>query len=61
MLVALYFLVTYTVAFGIANTKAKKEFGWNTQLMITMVVFPVVVPFMVIAEFHNFLNKKASF
>jgi len=61
MLVALYFLVTYTIAFGIANSKARKELGWNTQLLITMFVFPVAIPFMIVVEFHNYLNRKSKF
>jgi hypothetical protein len=61
MLVALYFMFTYLVAFGIANTKAKKEYGWNTQLVITIVFFPVAIPFIVLMEIHAFLNKKCTF
>jgi hypothetical protein len=61
MLVTLYFLVTYTIAFGIANSKAKKELGWNTQLLITLFVFPVAIPFIVVLEFHNYLNKRLKF
>ncbi|HEU4788860.1 MAG TPA: hypothetical protein VFS71_04175 [Flavobacterium sp.] len=61
MLIALYFMFTYLVAIGIANTKAKKEYGWNTQLLITIVVFPVAIPFIIMMEIHAFLNKKCTF
>jgi hypothetical protein len=61
MLVALYFMFAYLVAFGIANTKAKEEYGWTTQLLITIVVFPVAIPFIVMMETHAFLNKKCKF
>ena len=61
MLIALYFVFTYLVGLGIANTKAKKEYGWNTQLLITIVVFPVAIPFIIMMEIHAFLNKKCTF
>lgn len=61
MFIALYFMFAYLVAFGIANTKAKEEYGWNKQLLITIVVFPVVIPFIIIMEIHAFLNKKCTF
>lgn len=54
-------MFTYLVGFGIANTKAKKEYGWNTQLLITMAVFPFAIPFILMMEIHAFLNKKCTF
>jgi hypothetical protein len=61
MLIALYFMFAYLVAFGFAYSKAKNEYGWNTQLLITIVVFPVAIPFIVMMEIHAFLNKKCTF
>ena len=61
MLVALYFIFTYFVGFGFAYSKAKNEYGWNMQLLITIVVFPVVIPFVVMMEMHSYLNKKCTF
>ncbi|CAN1566291.1 hypothetical protein MCETHM1_02924 [Flavobacteriaceae bacterium] len=61
MLIALYFSFTYLVGFGIANTKAKKKYGWNKQLLITIAVFPFAIPFILIMEIHGFLNKKCTF
>jgi hypothetical protein len=54
-------MLAYLVAFGIANSKAKKEFGWNTQLLLTMGIFPLAIPFMLLIEIHTFINKKCSF
>ncbi|WP_264563425.1 hypothetical protein [Flavobacterium sp. N3904] len=61
MFVALYFIFTYFVALGFAYSKAKNEYGWNTQLLVTIVVFPVVIPFIVMMEMHSYLNRKCTF
>ena len=61
MLVALYFIFTYFVGFGFAYSKAKNEYGWTMQLLITIVIFPIVIPFILMMEMHTFLSEKFTF
>jgi hypothetical protein len=61
MLVAIYFIITYSLGFGFAHSKAKNEYGWNTQLLITVAVFPFAIPFVLMMEMHNYLNTKSTF
>lgn len=61
MLVTLYFIFTYFVALGFAYSKAKNEDGWDMQLLLTIIVFPIIMPLIVMMEMHSYLNKKSTF
>jgi hypothetical protein len=61
MLVAFYFIFTYSLGFGFAHSKAKNEKGWTNQLLKSTVVLPFTMPFALMIEMHNYLNTKCTF
>ncbi|QBN18590.1 hypothetical protein [Flavobacterium nackdongense] len=61
LLINLYLVITYIVSFEIANKKANNGDGWDVELLTTFILFPLVMPILVLLEIHAYLTKKSLF
>jgi len=61
LLINLYLVITYIVSFEIASKKANNGDGWDVELFTTFLLFPLVMPILVLLEIHAYLAKKSLF
>jgi predicted transporter len=61
LIINLYFVIAYIVSFEIANKKANNGDGWDIELVTTFILFPLVMPILILMEIHAFLEKKSLF
>ncbi|WP_396171802.1 hypothetical protein [Flavobacterium sp.] len=61
LFINLYLVVTYIASFEIANKKANNGDGWDVELFITSLLFPLALPILILAGIYNYLTEKSSF
>ncbi len=61
LFINLYLVVTYIASFEIANKKANNSDGWDVELFITSLLFPLALPILILIEIHTYLAKKSLF